>query len=91
MTNLAKNMLNNRGLAFLTTPDEKKELSVTGIKILSPESIAAQNRTYPKGTVKLKRTFTMLGFKFWRVIAPDYHANYQSDLSLEGLKEWGII
>jgi len=47
------------------------------------------------GTVILKRTFnmTILGttLKFWRVLGPATHPNLNSDLSLEGLKEWGII
>lgn len=47
-------------------------------------------------TVILKRTFnqkTLDGgtIKFWRVIGPKTHKNYESDLSLEGLKDWRII
>lgn len=46
--------------------------------------------------VKLKRTFNQdmgdgTSLKFWRVVGPLNHANYGSDLSFEGLKEWGII
>lgn len=48
------------------------------------------------GTVLLKRTFNMKAFdgslmKFWRVIGPETHPNLNSDLSIEGLKDWGII
>jgi hypothetical protein len=48
------------------------------------------------GTVILKRTFNQPDFqggfvKYWRVIGPANHKNINSDLSLEGLKEWGII
>jgi len=45
--------------------------------------------------VKLKRTFNMtmegITLRFWRVVGPETHPNYHSDLSLTGLKEWGII
>jgi hypothetical protein len=45
--------------------------------------------------VLLKRTFTQNSFdgepiRFWRVVSPE-HRNYQSDLSMAGLIEWGII
>jgi hypothetical protein len=44
--------------------------------------------------VQLKRTFNMtfdgVTLKFWRVLSA-WHPNYQSDLSIEGLKDWGII
>jgi hypothetical protein len=48
------------------------------------------------GTVILKRTFNQRWpdgtvTKFWRIVAPTTHRNYQSDLSIEGLKEWGVI
>lgn len=44
----------------------------------------------------LKRTFNqedgLGGFiRYWRVIGPAWHPNLNSDLSLEGLKDWGII
>jgi hypothetical protein len=46
-------------------------------------------------TVILKRTFNMtlagVMIKFWRVIGPVEHPNYHSDLSLEGLTQWGIV
>lgn len=46
--------------------------------------------------VKLKRTFNQqvpdqAPIKFWRVVGPESHRNYQSDLSLEGLRTWGIL
>jgi hypothetical protein len=43
------------------------------------------------GTVILKRTFNIMGIRFWRITAPASHPNYHSDLSIEGLKHWGII
>jgi hypothetical protein len=46
--------------------------------------------------VKLKRTYNQEWpghpvIKFWRVVGPANHPNLNSDLSLEGLREWGII
>ena len=48
------------------------------------------------GTVILKRTYNQKWpdgnvTKFWRVMGPLTHKNLHSDLSVEGLKEWGII
>lgn len=48
------------------------------------------------GTVILRRTFNQSDFKgglikFWRVIGPVSHPSLNSDLSLEGLKTWGLI
>ncbi len=44
--------------------------------------------------VRLKRTFNMtldgVTLKFWRVMS-EWHPNYQSDLSYDGLVDWGII
>lgn len=47
-------------------------------------------------TVILRRTFNQRlldgsSIRFWRVIGPLSHKNINSDLSIEGLKEWGII
>lgn len=48
--------------------------------------------------VRLRRTFDMafdgVTLRFWRVLGPVGHPNVRavdSDLSLEGLREWGII
>lgn len=81
MESLAKRILNNPALVALCVPDEVQELSVVG-------------STAP--TIRLKRTYTqtwpgMPPIRYWRVVAPPSHPNYQSDLSIEGLKEWGII
>ena len=48
------------------------------------------------GTVILKRTFNQkdgMGglIKYWRVLGPENHKNLNSDLSLSGLKDWGIV
>ena len=50
-----------------------------------------QRAPMENGTVILKRTFTMAGIRFWRVLGPKKHPNYLSDLSVDGLKTWGII
>ena len=47
-------------------------------------------------TVILRRTFNQSDFnggfiRYWRVVGPQNHKNLNSDLSLDGLKEWGII
>lgn len=65
-------------LTTLNTPQELKEI----------------NAVFPQ--VKLKRTYNQKDFKggiikFWRVTAPTNHPNLNSDLSIEGLKDWGII
>ena len=45
--------------------------------------------------VILERTFNMTyegrTLKFWRIVGPIEHPSLNSDLSLEGLREWGII
>lgn len=80
-------------LSFLTVPEEQIELeaAIEGLGLL----IATQESSKPL-YIKLKRTFNQKGLdgdiiKFWRVMFPSTHANYGSDLSISGLKEWGII
>jgi len=70
---------NNEGLRALTTSKERQELRAVG----------------KKPVVKLRRTFNQKWpdgsvIKYWRVIQPG-HRNNESDLSLSGLKAWGII
>lgn len=47
------------------------------------------------GTVILKRTFNMTiegrTIRFWRILGPKSHPNLNSDLSIEGLRQWGVI
>ncbi len=78
---LAKRLLNNPGLSVLCVPEEIEELKAVGVK--------------PTTRVTLKRTFNMSfdgeTLKFWRVIGPENHPNLNSDLSVLGLREWGII
>lgn len=47
-------------------------------------------------SVMLRRTFNQEWpdgrlERYWRVVGPAGHPNLGSDLSLEGLKEWGIV
>jgi hypothetical protein len=75
-------IINNPGLRALATPEELAEVRVVRVP------------------VKLKRTFNQKTYnqdlqptgivKYWRVMSP-WHKNYQSDLSLDGLREWRII
>lgn len=87
--------LNVKGIRALTTADELKELEAVLGPVTSAKAIAASNRALPVGVVKLKRTYDMqfgdLTLKFWRVVAPVTHPNYLSDLSIQGLTDWGII
>lgn len=81
MESLAKRILNNPALVALCVPEELTEVSTIGSKPTA---------------VRLKRTYTqewpgMSPIRYWRIVAPSSHPNYQSDLSVEGLKEWGIL
>ena len=72
-----------------------------GLKALTVEAEQKEIMAIGSVPVKLKRTFNQKTYdnnlkpngviKFWRVVGPADHKNYQSDLSLDGLKEWGII
>ena len=72
--------ITNSGLEALTTGDELREVQAVG----------------KKPYVKLRRTFNQSDFhggmiKYWRVVGPEGHSHLNSDLSLAGLIEWGII
>ncbi len=63
---------------------------------VSPENFTpAKVAPVARRVVTLKRTFNMSmagqTLKFWRVTGPETHPNYMSDLSVLGLKEWGIL
>ena len=79
---------------FLAVESEKIEYqqAVEGLGLLLAQRMLP--RPIPKqgvkAVVKLKRTFTMAGIRFWRVDSPG-HPNHDSDLSIEGLRDWGII
>ena len=91
----------NPGLRALTTSKERQELRMLG----TTEAMAKVDnwlRTSQTGDilevngVTLRRSFDQRFpgvplLRFARVIAPATHRSINSDLSLEGLKEWGII
>ncbi len=79
------------GLSILATQSELNELEAAGCKINAGKaSIVRLARSYNGRTI-LKRTFNMAGYKFWRVMGPVGHPSLGSDLSLDGLRDWGII
>lgn len=85
MSSLARKILNNEGLKALTTSDEYNEVRLVQMKL-----------SVPYMTVKLKRTFNQKVLdgsviKYWRVMGPACHPNLGSDLSIQGLTDWGII
>lgn len=84
---------------------EDKDLS-KGLRALTVEGervevLAVLNGKGDKMLVLLKRTFNQKTYdanlksngviRFWRVIGPVTHPNFNSDLSIDGLKQWGII
>ena len=81
---LAKSLLNNPGLIALCVPDELMEIRVLNKKPWTGATVKLRrtyNQTWPDGSVT----------KFWRVVGPQGHPNYESDLSIQGLQEWGIV
>lgn len=36
-------------------------------------------------------TFVMAGQQFYRIVAPIGHPHFHSDMTMEGMREWGII
>jgi hypothetical protein len=75
---LTRDILNGKRLEALCVPEEIAEVRAVGHE-----------------RITLKRTFNMtmngVTFRFWRVIGPKGQRSLNSDLSIEGLKEWGII
>ncbi len=71
--------IKSKGLKALTVEAEQAEINVVG----------------KREPVILRRTFNMTiegtTLKFWRVLGPATHRNLNSDLSLAGLKQWGVI
>jgi hypothetical protein len=81
-----------KALNALSVEAELRELDA----VFGPKKpISVRSKAIPDKVVKLKRTFNMtmdgVTLKFWRVIGPATHRNYMSDLSIKGLKDWGII
>ena len=77
----------SKGLSFLAVEQELAEVEAAFGAKASKKAILARGAAIP---VKLRRSFTMAGHRFWRVEAPG-HPNHGSDLSELGLKDWGII
>jgi hypothetical protein len=78
--------------AELATDTELQELLVT-IKGLAPKTNSRRPSVRP--VVRLRRTFNQSDFqggyiKYWRVVEPGHPRN-ESDLSIEGLREAGIV
>lgn len=79
MNTLAKRMLNNKGLFILTVPEERLEMAVIGSK--------------PYRKIKFaffQKMFDGTQIPFWHVVDP-HSKSFNSTLSMEGLKEWGIL
>jgi hypothetical protein len=75
--NLARTLLNNPGLLALTVSDERKEI------------VAALPRR------RIKFAFFQDDFQggriaYWHVMDPS-SKSYQSTLSMQGLKDWGVL
>jgi len=89
-----------KALKALTTEEELWEVMMIGTTV-KPEvgqklEDVQLKRTFNDAPVLLRRTFNQSDFqggyiKFWRIIGPLSHPNLNSDLSLQGLKEWGIL
>jgi hypothetical protein len=85
-------MTSNLGLLALTTEDEFKEVSAVG-QFTAPN----HDPNCKTDHLVLKFAYQMMGFLNWHVIrhsaskkAPTFKFA-QSTLSMEGLKDWGLI
>ena len=77
MSSLAKRLLNNPGLVALTVLEEQQEIAVT----------------QPKRKIKFAFFQKLLDggqIPMWNVEDPT-HKSYKSTLSMEGLKDWGVL
>jgi hypothetical protein len=81
--------MKNKALHYLAVEGESMKECLSELAPLRREHVTLKRtfnqKTYDKD---LKPTGAI---KFWRVIGPASHKNYQSDLSLDGLREWGIV
>lgn len=74
----------NPGLRSLTTAKERQEIRVVGRKPLKCPGLRLKrsfNQKWPDGSVT----------KYWRVVGPARCPSLDSDLSLEGLRRWGLL
>ncbi len=44
-----------------------------------------------QGVVEYRPTFVQCGVQFYRIIGPQGHPHLNSDMSMLGMKEWGIV
>ena len=97
-------MKNKLALEALTVPEELTEVNMIGSKPFDQETIAGMKKgervTLANG-ITLERSFDQKTYdedlqvngviQFVRVVGPVGHRSLNSDLSLDGLKEWGIV
>lgn len=85
MSGLARRLLNNPGLLALTVPEEQREIRFAAF-------VGSAHRVRPH---KIKFAHFQSDFKGGRI--PYWHVldstspSYQSTLSMEGLKTWGVL
>jgi len=93
MKSLANRLLNNPGLLNLTTPEEQAEIKVVAFG--SPHSGEALMKAGELRGRKIVFAFFQDDFKggkipYWHVCIPT-HKSYQSTLSMQGLRDWGVL
>lgn len=84
------------GLKALTTIDEQREVNMIGSKPLDLKTMKKGERVTLANGVTLERSFDQSDFQggfvaYARVVGPEGHRSFHSDLSMDGLKEWGIL
>lgn len=77
--NLTRRLLNNPGLIALTVDEEKKEISVLPSRHFRKIVFAHFQSDFQGGRIP-----------YWHVMDPTSQS-YHSTLSMQGLKEWGIL
>lgn len=92
--------IKNEGLKFLAVPEEQAEMRVIGSDLIDLGAMKKGDRFIVNG-VTLERSFDQKTYdrnlnvtgaiQFVRVVGPEGHRSLGSDLSIEGLKEWGIL
>lgn len=92
-TKMLRGLTTSKERQELRAIEDTRELKRYAMSLLAMKS--GEIATLPKGTT-IRRSFDQSDFNggmiaYFRVIAPVTHRNYESDLSLEGLKDWGII
>lgn len=83
---LARKLLNNPGLIALTLDDEKNEIRSV---LFGADAARISYRR------RIKFAFFQSDFRggrvpMWHVVDP-LHKSYQSTLSMEGLRDWGVL